>query len=491
MLDFDALPFSAALKENAVLERLRLRGNKFGDFAAGGFASMLRVNVTLEELDLSENRIRKKGALALASALATNSGVKRFNIGGNGIGSAGGVAIADAVAGNSTLEELRVDRCEIESAAAGLKLAELLQRNKHLKRLDISHNHMPEAAVHVLLEAWEAQGEDGLHYLGLEGIDVPAADEALIKKILGDGSVRSCTFRRKKNLEDTAALRAEAKKRMLMQEERHRALLAVRADAEKRARRGEHRSRSRSRGGSGSESSDGSRHRKRHGKKKFKKRGSVEIGDTSGLSRAERRSKRESQHIERRMSQRDAEPGSAVQGFAKPRQQGGGAESDGSDVSHDSTDPDSEDEAAVAQSNWRRDARRRRKWSEMYPDLPDPMGVLEDYVSDMQLRLVDLFFAIDKDRSGGVTAMELSSACQSLGLNLDDVQKQELMLRMDSDGDGLIDYHELCEGRRRFANKLHAEDPRWKTIDESGEEGFSDDFSDDFSGGDDDDDDTD
>ena len=63
-------------------------------------------------------------------------------------------------------------------------------------------------------------------------------------------------------------------------------------------------------------------------------------------------------------------------------------------------------------------------------------------------------------------------------------QKEELMLRMDSDGDGLIDYHELCEGRRRFANKLHAEDPRWKTIEESDEDDFSDDFSDDYSGDD-------
>jgi Ran GTPase-activating protein (RanGAP) involved in mRNA processing and transport len=473
LLDFDALPFTAALKENNTLEVLALKGNKFGDFAAGGFSTMLQANNHLEELDLSENRIMKRGGIALATALGVNKSLKRFRIGGNGIGSDGGIAMAEAVAGNSTLEELYLDRCEIESAAAGVKLAELLQRNTSLKTLDIGHNRMPDAAIHVILEAWEAQPKGkGVTYLGLEGIDIDSKDQEIIKRCIADGD-RNCSFKKKYSLEDTEKLKAAAKLRA--------AAMAERRKANEARRKTEHeRRKAKQSAGSehgGSEHSHGSRrhgsHKHGSGKKhKFKKRGSVVEVEDENLSRSERRARRESEHIQRRLSQRD-DVGGGVAPKEPKQHHASVAEDDGELVSEDSTDPDTDDDEGVAQSNWRRDARKRRKWADMHPDLPDPMGVLEDYVSDMQLRLVDLFFAIDKDRSGGVSKSELGAACLALGLPLDDDQKEELMHRMDTDGDGTIDYHELCEGRRRFANKLHAQDPRWKTIAESSDEDWS------------------
>lgn len=64
------------------------------------------------------------------------------------------------------------------------------------------------------------------------------------------------------------------------------------------------------------------------------------------------------------------------------------------------------------------------------------MEVLEEYVEDNQLRMVDLFFEMDKDRSGTVTREEVEHAIDALDLDLNEEQTEELMDRMDLDGDG-------------------------------------------------------
>ena len=43
---------------------------------------------------------------------------------------------------------------------------------------------------------------------------------------------------------------------------------------------------------------------------------------------------------------------------------------------------------------------------------------------------------IDKDRSGKITVDEMTSAISELGLRLNDIQAEELIFRMDIDGDG-------------------------------------------------------
>ena len=48
-------------------------------------------------------------------------------------------------------------------------------------------------------------------------------------------------------------------------------------------------------------------------------------------------------------------------------------------------------------------------------------------------------------------------------MDLNEIQQEELMRRLDTDGDGEIDYQEMAEGRRRFADREHAMDPRWET----------------------------
>ncbi len=58
---------------------------------------------------------------------------------------------------------------------------------------------------------------------------------------------------------------------------------------------------------------------------------------------------------------------------------------------------------------------------------------------------------------------EFLHAIETLDMSLNEVQLTELMNRMDTDGDGQIDYKELCEGRRLQTEKDRANDPRWTT----------------------------
>lgn len=91
------------------------------------------------------------------------------------------------------------------------------------------------------------------------------------------------------------------------------------------------------------------------------------------------------------------------------------------------------------------------------------MQVLEDFVQSNSLRLVDLFFEIDKDRSGFVTMEEAKMAIATLNLDLNEIQLNELMFRLDLDGDGQLNYHEFAEGRRVLQERTRSRDPHWKT----------------------------
>jgi len=71
-----------------------------------------------------------------------------------------------------------------------------------------------------------------------------------------------------------------------------------------------------------------------------------------------------------------------------------------------------------------------------YPGVDDPMAVLERYVDEKKLRFVDLFFQMDRDRSGSLEVAEVERAIRLMDLDLNHVQLSELMTRMDLDGDG-------------------------------------------------------
>eukprot|EP00056_Hartaetosiga_gracilis_P012465 m.199036 g.199036 ORF g.199036 m.199036 type:complete len:164 (-) comp13693_c1_seq3:1971-2462(-) len=92
----------------------------------------------------------------------------------------------------------------------------------------------------------------------------------------------------------------------------------------------------------------------------------------------------------------------------------------------------------------------------MYPTLNDPMAILDSYCIQNKLRLVDLFFQIDKDRSGKISVDELVGSIEELGLPINGIQAEELVFRMDLDGDGEVDYQEFVEAREGIQEEVCA-----------------------------------
>ena len=73
---------------------------------------------------------------------------------------------------------------------------------------------------------------------------------------------------------------------------------------------------------------------------------------------------------------------------------------------------------------------------------------------DKGLRTNDLFVMVDKDGSGQITVDELIDIMHDQGLQLNDGQRQELIRRTDTSGDGTVELKELIEARKRFSKIL-------------------------------------
>ena len=90
---------------------------------------------------------------------------------------------------------------------------------------------------------------------------------------------------------------------------------------------------------------------------------------------------------------------------------------------------------------WQRRYRNmRRNFAKDHPGVPDPMLVLENFAHDNHLRFVDVFLQFDRDKSGGIGPDELVWAVEHLGVELNQIQQDELMDRLDIHGDGQFHY---------------------------------------------------
>jgi len=423
-LDMDAPEVCTALSGNTDLLVLSFRNNNFGDMAAKHFGTLLSANTTLEELDLSGNNIRTRGAQMLAEGLSTNVRLCKLNLNSNGVGSVGMTALAEALGGNSTLTQLHVAGNNIGDAGA-VALAAALSGRKTMAKVDISNNPISTKGMKALFEAVAASG--GACELAFDGI---VLDEETIKA-----------------LEEAAKNNPNA--RFIGNFPTFDGFDDVRAQA--------------------MQASDRIANRAHDWTHKKAKAGpaKIQIEDVEGGEAAvgvadEEEASGLPPHLSR--STKGNMWDDVDQGDLKRR-----------GVSRSSMMIDPNELAAFDEDDPQ--AERMRLWAESHPDVPDPMLALERYVYQNRLRLVDFFFSIDKDRSGAVSWAELEQAVMVLdGLDLSEEQMDELMDRLDGDGDGEIDYEELCTGRRELTEKLRARDPRWTTkhAEESSDESSDD-----------------
>ncbi|XP_061173123.1 leucine-rich repeat-containing protein 74A-like [Saccostrea echinata] len=86
--------------------------------------------------------------------------------------------------------------------------------------------------------------------------------------------------------------------------------------------------------------------------------------------------------------------------------------------------------------------------------LNDPMMRLLQYVHDRKLRLADLFFQFDTDRNMTISDSEFVAGIRRAGIPMTDTQIQELVDKLDVDGDGEIDFGELKLGEKKYLQRI-------------------------------------
>ena len=163
---------------------------------------LLRANRTLTSLDLRENRLRDDGCAPLGEALAVNHGLRCLVLWSNGIGGDGVRALAGGLAENGSLQILDLgannvgaDVLVLKAALlknttlhtvglansslgeeGGVAMAELLEGNGSLQRLDLRRNSLGIAglmAIHLAMKANAALLE-----VALDGVPESAAATA-------------------------------------------------------------------------------------------------------------------------------------------------------------------------------------------------------------------------------------------------------------------------------------------------------------------------
>lgn len=93
--------------------------------------------------------------------------------------------------------------------------------------------------------------------------------------------------------------------------------------------------------------------------------------------------------------------------------------------------------------------------------LPIALAIIADYIQKQRIRLVDLFSNVDKNKDWMVSRDELRNALKYANLPLTDAQLDELILVLDVDSDGLINYQELSK-----AIEAYYKDRRWQKLKE-------------------------
>ncbi|XP_053399163.1 leucine-rich repeat-containing protein 74B-like isoform X2 [Mercenaria mercenaria] len=89
-------------------------------------------------------------------------------------------------------------------------------------------------------------------------------------------------------------------------------------------------------------------------------------------------------------------------------------------------------------------------------DWRDPVMRMFKYMQDQGYRVIDLLKRLDKDRSFSVDRQEFKLGLMAENIPLTEAQLDDVIDRLDADGDGEVDLGELIKGEKEFRRKMHA-----------------------------------
>ncbi|CAH2328488.1 leucine-rich repeat-containing 74A [Pelobates cultripes] len=92
---------------------------------------------------------------------------------------------------------------------------------------------------------------------------------------------------------------------------------------------------------------------------------------------------------------------------------------------------------------------------------PDPMKVIQNYLDERKLRLIDFFKKMDKDGSMRIPISDFCRHISLAGLPLDGAQMEALLQTLDKEQTGSVDYRDLVDSRKKMV-KEHREKLRRK-----------------------------
>ncbi|XP_066428492.1 leucine-rich repeat-containing protein 74A [Eleutherodactylus coqui] len=91
---------------------------------------------------------------------------------------------------------------------------------------------------------------------------------------------------------------------------------------------------------------------------------------------------------------------------------------------------------------------------------PDPMKVIQDFLDEHKLRLLDFFKNMDKDGSMSIPVSEFCRYMAAAGMALDASQMDSLVQRLDKDQTGTIDYRDLVDSRKKMVKEQRKQQRR-------------------------------
>ncbi|KAJ3367784.1 Leucine-rich repeat-containing protein 45 [Kappamyces sp. JEL0680] len=171
LLTTGCIKLANALKSNATLTYLDLRGNSIRSDGAIALGQMLKVNNKLESLFLEWNclGIWDNGIRAISEALSINETLRVLDLRNNKVGPESTQTMAHALKYNTSLRKLdmRWNSCGL---LGGRAFADLLQCNRTMVDLELAGNEVPEdilqnicASLERNRERWQTQVHSKAH----------------------------------------------------------------------------------------------------------------------------------------------------------------------------------------------------------------------------------------------------------------------------------------------------------------------------------------